>query len=171
MRLFFALWPDPVLQSELAAWGRLCHAACGGRVQQADKLHATLAFLGEIEVDRYAALCSIADTIRAPAFELTLNRIGYWRHNRIVYAAVTETPRALTELAHSLAVRLAAAGFRTEQRDYVPHVTLLRDARRAPVDVNPAPLSWRVGALTLVETLRREQKLRYQKLQCWTLAD
>ena len=48
MRLFFALWPDEGVRAELARWTRALHAACGGRTTRADKLHLTLAFLGEV---------------------------------------------------------------------------------------------------------------------------
>ena len=171
MRLFFALWPDIAVQRALARWALSCQAACAGRSPHPDKLHVTLAFLGEVEAERYPALLEIADSVRAPAFELTLDRIEYWRHNRIVCASASQTPARLAELARQLTNRLSGAGFRAQARDYVPHVTLLRDAQRAPENLEVAPLTWTVSALSLVETLRNNGKLAYRRLQCWTLAE
>ena len=169
MRLFFALWPDSSVQRTLAEWARACQGACAGRQQQADRLHVTLAFLGEVDLGRYQTLCDIADSIRANVFALTLDRVGYWRHNRIVYATTSDRPEALAALAAGLSTRLAAAGFRSEARAFVPHVTLIRDARRAPDNLDFAPLPWSVSTLTLVETTREDGKLAYRRLQSWTL--
>jgi len=169
VRLFFALWPDVAVQHALAEWARTCHAVCGGRSPEPDKLHVTLAFLGEIEAGRYRALLEIADSLAGPGFELILNRIDYWRRNRIVYASPGRVPDRLAKLARCLAARLARAGYRVDGRNYLPHVTLLRDAKRAPDNLNMAPLTWTVSTMSLVETRRANGKLVYRQLQCWTL--
>ncbi len=171
MRLFFALWPDVAVQRALARWTRSCHAICGGRSPGSDKLHVTLAFLGEIEVERYRTLLEIGDSVRGPGFELTLDRIDYWRRNRIVCAGASRVPERLAELARCLVTRLRGAGFRPDARDFVPHVTLLRDAKRAPDWQEMAPLTWTVSTMRLVETLRADGKLAYRQVHCWTLSE
>lgn len=171
MRLFFALWPDVAVQRALARWARSCHAICGGRCPGPDRLHVTLAFLGEIDAERYQALLEIADSVCGPGFELTLDRIDYWRRNRIVCASASRVPERLAELARFLVTRLGRAGFRLDARDYTPHVTLLRDAQRAPDWQEMAPLTWTVSTMSLVETLRANRKLAYRQLQCWTLRE
>jgi 2'-5' RNA ligase len=69
-----------------------------------------------------------------------------------------------------LTERIAGAGLPIERRAFLPHVTLLRDAKRAPPQVQVAPLVWQVGALHLVETIRREGKLAYRVRESWTLS-
>jgi len=169
MRLFFALWPDVAVQRALAGWARSCHAACGGRSPGLDNLHVTLAFLGEVEAERYRALLEIADSLGGPGFELTFDRIDYWRRNRILYASASRVPERLAQLARCIAIRLGKEGYRLDARDYVPHVTLLRDAKRAPDCLEMAPLTWTVSTMSLVETLRTNGKLVYRQRQCWTL--
>jgi 2'-5' RNA ligase len=171
MRLFFALWPDVAVQRALAGWARSCHATCGGRCPGPDKLHVTLAFLGEIETERYRTLLEIADSVRGPGFELTLDRIDYWRRNRIVCAGASRVPERLAELARCLVTRLGMAGLRLDARDFVPHVTLLRDAKRTPDWPEMAPLTWTVSTMSLVETLRANGKIAYRQLQRWTLSE
>ena len=170
VRLFYALWPDAAVQTTLGEWGHACHALCGGRRVSTEKLHVTVAFLGEIAEARYAALMDIGAAVGAGAFELMFDRVGYWRHGGIVYAAPRATPQALAILTQDLAQRLAAAGLRTEERAFAPHVTLLRDAKRPPRAVAPPALEWRVGALSLVETVHRDGKPAYRVRECWTLA-
>jgi 2'-5' RNA ligase len=171
MRLFFALWPDAAVQRALSIWARACHAACGGRILGSEKLHVTLAFLGEVEPERHRTLFEIADSIRHPGFDLTLDRVDYWRRNRVVCASPSWVPGRLAELARCLVVRLGTAGYRVDARDYVPHVTLLRDAKRAPNCLEIAPVTWTVRAMSLIESQRVNGKVVYRKLQRWTLAD
>ena len=126
-RVFFALWPDLALVAALHDAALACAARCGGRVMQRDTLHLTLAFLGDVPPDRLDALRTIGDGVRAPATEITLDRLGYWPHNRIVWAGASKMSEALVQLVQRLGEALGAAGFRTERRPFAPHVTLLRN--------------------------------------------
>jgi RNA 2',3'-cyclic 3'-phosphodiesterase len=172
MRLFYALWPDPTIQRALAEWARSCHGLCGGRAIPAEKLHVTVAFIGEVRVECFPQLIDIGGAAAASvaACDLTFDRIAYWRHNRIVYAAADAIPAALATLACRLNERLADAGLPHERRPFIPHVTLLRDARRAPGTAQIDPLAWRVRALQLVETIRPQGKHGYHVRESWTLA-
>lgn len=171
LRVFFALWPQEPVRRELFAWAQACHPAAGGRLLRRENLHATLAFLGEIERSRLPELSRLAEAVRGARFTLLLDRVGYWPHNRIVYAGAASMPAELSDLSAALTQALAGSGFRTEERPYVAHVTLLRDARRAPPDVAVEPLQWEVDAMVLVESARSEGRVIYRPLQRWTLAD
>ena len=136
----------------------------------AEKLHITVAFLGEVADDRYSSLIEIGGSIDGAGFELVFDRVAYWRRSGIVYAFPSHIPDPLCNLALALAQRLAAAGLRIEARPFVPHVTLLRDARRAPRATGFEPVSWRTEALSLVETLLQDGKHAYRVRESWTLA-
>ena len=168
-RLFFALWPGERERDALHAWAQTCHAAAGGRLVPRENLHVTLAFLGAVEAERLPQLSAIAAQVRGAGFDLDLDRIGYWPHNRILHAGASAIPPALSALAESLAAALAPAGFRTEARAYHPHVTLLRDAPAAPAGVRIDAMRWRVDAFVLAESARAQGRLRYRPLQRWTL--
>jgi 2'-5' RNA ligase len=169
MRVFFALWPAQQVQDALARWARACREACGGRSPSAGSMHLTLAFLGEVEPERVRRLAGIAAVDGVAPFELVFDRLGYWRHNRIAHAAASVVPSALATLAGRLAAELGAAGFRTEAREFVPHVTLARQARRAPGELRLEPIRWPVEEVRLVESIRVDGKASYQTLQSWTL--
>ena len=80
-----------------------------------------------------------------------------------------ECPEALHALVAQLERALAAAGFRCDRRPYVPHITLLRDARRAPSEGRTSPVRWPVEEFVLVESVQLERARVYEALHRWPL--
>lgn len=169
MRVFFALWPHAGVRRALAEWMASSLSECGGRAVHAQNLHATLAFVGEVADERLAVLRAIGARIAAAPCELIIDRIDFWRHNRIVYAGATVVPQALIDLAHALVQDLSRAAFRVETRPWVAHVTLLRNAARAPATDIPRRLSWMIDHVALVESRREDAGVAYRVLDRWTL--
>lgn len=144
-------------------------AACGGRGVRPANLHVTLAFLGDVPVSRIAAIIGSLDGIRAEPFALALDSCGYWRHNRIVWAGAAQCPLPLRRLVDALAGALYPHGFRQEDRAFMPHVTLLRDARRAPRTGLSQSIEWVIEEFALVQSVRRERIPGYDILKRWPL--
>lgn len=168
-RLFFALWPDQHVRAVLAAIASLCGTECGGRAVPAPNIHLTLAFLGEVDSERVCEVSALAEAIRSRPFEWVLDTRGYWRRNRIVWMGGSETPPALRDLARELMEALRAHGVRYDTRDYVPHITLVRDARRPPRSPPPAPIVWPVSEFVLVRSTTGRQSSVYEILARWPL--
>jgi 2'-5' RNA ligase len=174
-RCFFALWPDAALAGALHALGKAAHADCGGRLMRRDTLHLTLAFLGDIPDARVDDAMRVADAIAVEPFDLTLDRLGYWKHNRIIWtggvphAGHSMSPR-LTFLADALAAGLRQAGFSLDSRSFAAHVTLLRDARCAGVPAMPQPLSWPAREFVLAESAPSREGAHYEIVARWPLA-
>lgn len=168
-RLFFAAWPTPEIQRALGDFGRARQRECGGRALLARKLHLTLVFLGDVARERLAELDALAGGISAPRFDLELEHVEYWRHNRIVWAGVARCPGALQLLVQRLEQGLSSSGFRFDRRPYAPHVTLLRNARRAPTDVAMHPIAWPVSRFALVESVPRGKGRSYEVMREWPL--
>ena len=167
-RVFFALWPDEGVRDALHFHAEQLHRGCGGRAMHRENLHLTLVFVGDVAVERLDELKSVAGTISGSSFELVLDRLGYWRHNRIVSASPLTVPEALLALVGSLEGRLQHAGFEFDQRSYAPHVTLLRDAR-APGVPAPLHLDWPVGEFVLVESVPGPRGAEYHVRARWKL--
>lgn len=168
-RCFFALWPDEALAGSLHDLAVAAHGSCGGRLMRRDTLHLTLAFLGEIPAERVAAAMAAADALAGTeAFDLTLDRLGYWQHNRILWAGGVSP--GLTFLADTLAARLRAAGFALDTRAFAAHVTLLRDARCAVVPTMPAVSAWPVREFVLAESRPNAAGAAYEIIGRWPLA-
>lgn len=169
LRLFFALWPDPATRDALAATAGRLRRTCGGKAPPAANLHLTLAFLGDVPEVRVPELADLAATLVAEPFVLELDRIGYWRQQRLVWAGPQSCPDVLAALAAALGAGLRARGFRSERRSFQPHVTLLRDARRAPAQAGCGPLAWRPTQFVLACTQPAGRGVRYRIAGNWPL--
>jgi 2'-5' RNA ligase len=157
------------VRAALAELARSLHRECGGRTVRAPNLHLTLAFLGDVPVRRVADLVTVAEAIGGSPFELAIDTHDYWRHNRIVWAGAAQCPSPLRDLVARLGRGLQAAGFQCEARDYAPHITLLRDARRAPVSQFAGIITWRASEFALVRSARRDGALVYEIVTRWLL--
>ncbi|HUP95920.1 MAG TPA: RNA 2',3'-cyclic phosphodiesterase [Burkholderiales bacterium] len=166
-RVFFALWPDMDVRDSLAGVAQECKLECGGRRTPAEKLHITLFFVGDVERATVPRLQSIAGAMSAASFRLDVTELGLWRHNRIVWAGSKSAPPALATLVSDLTRGLAAVGVRSEDRPYVPHVTLLRNARAAPGHTRIAPIAWHAHEFVLVESVAAGGASRYEVIARW----
>ena len=136
----------------------------------ARNIHLTLVFLGELPRDRATVLETLAPAVKGPRFVLSVDHLEYWRHNRILWAGSNTCPEALQILVARMQDALNGAGFRCDRRLYVPHVTLLRNASRAPADNHCPAIAWPVDSFALVESAPRERGRVYQVLRSWPLS-
>lgn len=169
-RVFFALWPRAETQVALHECAVGLHAQCGGRLLRRETLHVTLAFLGEQAPDRLELLRRIAAGQVGKASDLVLDRCGSWHEHRIVWTGPQRTPEQLVELARALNAALRADGFTIDRRPFSAHVTLLRNARRAPPPLSTKPVFWRVDSFVLVASELDREGARYRIIDRWPLA-
>jgi 2'-5' RNA ligase len=169
-KVFFALWPSDAERDRLAAWQKPLQRLCGGRAMRSEMLHNTLVFIGNVEQARLEALQLAAQEVNGPevrgqAFELCFDAAHYWKHNHIVYAALGEIPPQLAQLVDALEQRLSVHGFSFDQRQYKPHVTLLRNARWTG-DALPKmrPVSWQTADFALVQSAQLQGEPHYRVL-------
>lgn len=168
-RLFFALWPDAATRAALDGMAQVLREQCGGRAMKAFNIHLTLVFLGNVAAQRIPELCALAAAVTAPEFELAVDRVAFWPHNRIVWAGTETCPDGLQRLVALLEDGLRSAGFRFDARPYVPHITLLRNARAAPPAWSGAGIRWQIPDFALVQSLRRDNATVYEVVQRWPL--
>ena len=157
------------VRGALAAVARECEVECGGRPTPPEKIHITLFFVGDVERAAIARLQSVARTLAAAPFRLAVTHLGLWRHNRIVWAGAESAPPALAMLVSDLTRALAAVGVRAEDRSYVPHITLVRNARTAPRRTRIAPIAWHAREFVLVESVAAGGGSRYEVVARWPL--
>ena len=170
-RVFFALWPPKEIARQLAGIAADFSQAAGGRPTRCETIHLTLAFLGDIAVERLPELHRLAGEIQAARFELTLDRFGVWQHNRLLWAGCASQP--LFELATNLKTRLLEAGFTVAdaKRPFAPHVTLVRKVSKleTPLPI-PVSLSWRCEDFVLVRSRLSAEGSAYGVLAHFHLA-
>lgn len=174
VRVFFAIWPDAIARKRLLeiAGGLQWNSGFTGRRIKAENIHLTLVFVGNVDKSGLEALCRAAEGIaKLPkrSFELVIQEIGCWKHNRIAYVAPREIPAALKELVGLLQKAIESVGFSTEERAYKPHVTLMRDATCAGLSPRIEPVVWEVREWLLVKSEQTREGVLYSPVARWKL--
>lgn len=166
-RVFFALWPPPQAARQLAAAAEEFAKTAGGRATRLETIRLTLAFLGDVAVERLPELKKAAASVAGEAFDLTLDRFGLWRHNRIFWGGSSVVPPALDDLASALVGALQSAGFRVADpgRTFSPHLTLVRKVKVLDAALPPGqPLLWPCRDFVLVRSTLSASGPSYEML-------
>lgn len=171
MRLFFAIWPDPLARKTLTHLAHKLARFSRARVNGAEALHLTLAFVGELEEARLPELNALGASVAGSAApgELVLTHSGSW-DNGIVWAAPDATPDNLSALVAALNAGLKALELPVDTRRYKAHITLARRAH-APLAKHPLrqPIRLALDHLALVASELSSSGSRYTTLQRWPL--
>jgi len=170
-RLFLALWPDDALRHRIAEVATAYRISGGRPVPRANR-HITLAFLGSLDVERRRCVERVADAVRVPAFELWLDRLGFWpRPGGILWLGSSEPPEALGRLVAHLCDGISICGVERDRRPFHAHLTLMRRVERAVRLDPPVPMRWPVGDFVLCESVTDPSGARYQILKRWRLCE
>ncbi len=130
-----------------------------------DKIHLTLAFLGEADLAR---AIRAAASVQATVHQLPIEQARYWRENNIVWAGPRETPSQLKALHERLSVALYREEFILERRPFAAHVTLIRKARAAELASLPR-VEWPVREFCLVRSAISSKGASYEPLERFAL--
>jgi RNA 2',3'-cyclic 3'-phosphodiesterase len=142
----------------------------GAKFEAPEKLHVTLAFLGNVQpprIDDIVSALSATVTGLAP-FSVTLDKLGAFPHERkprIVYVGAREQGAPFRALAERVRSAYAALGFPFE-KDPVAHVTIARikDPKRPLPLLEFAPIPLAIESVTLFESLfdKTQNTSRYE---------
>jgi len=149
-RLFFAIWPTPEEQRQLAQCAKALLGDKGRQVAERD-IHITLNFLGEV---RKELLPAVADLRVVPfePFTIEIGPMDVWKRGLVVLDAKSAE---LAVLHRALDDHVRALGLPTEDREFRPHITLARNAegiKPAPI----APIEWKVDSFCLMQSARTD---------------
>ena len=170
MRVFFAIKPDDAALKQLSHLAKRLASTYGGQKTKKANIHLTLAFLGEIAIDRLATLRSAAKGVKATTFYFSFDEIRYWKHNQIIYAGTSKCTPELLTLVNNLRNTLSTNSFAFDSRAYKPHITLVRKAKPGRTLPNLAkPISWRVAEWFLIQSKQTDCGINYISLDRWTL--
>jgi 2'-5' RNA ligase len=158
-RLFLAAVPDAstaaTIHDRAGVLKRAHHLA--GRLIDADSLHISLFFLGDLPEHSLRRACEAVADVRMKPFEVWFDRAASFRGkpgNRPFVLFGGDGVRQLTSFRRMLAAAMTREGLRRRaSTDFAPHVTLLYDAR--DVEEHPiAPIGWTVSELVLIHSMR-----------------
>ena len=165
MRLFFALWPPADTARALAQWANEVQRATGGKTTAEEKIHLTLAFLGEADPNR---AITAARRVSGNVHALPIEEARFVRENQMVWVRPRETPAALTALFERLSMELYREEFILERRPFAAHVTLVRKARRANLPAVPV-VQWPVTEFLLVRSALSPKGASYEPVERFAL--
>lgn len=171
--VFFGLMPDDATRGRMAETVdslRTTHDPQGRWLIPA-RYHMTLHFLGtfsELPEDRIAAAIRAAEGLRAPAFDLVLDRAGSFSGG-VGWLGCARTEPPLQQLWDELRQALVREHVSTKgHARFTPHVTMLRDARAAMPDVPIKPIRWPIREVTLIDS-QLGARNEYRPLGRWQL--
>lgn len=132
-RLFAAIEVPEELQAALAA---LRQPLPGAKWVQAENLHLTLRFVGDVPNPVAAEFADGLAAVAADCFELTIAGLGAFGGNdpKSLWAGVDPSP-ALDSLARACERAARAAGLPPDSRKFAAHVTLARMRHSRPEQV------------------------------------
>lgn len=129
----------------------------------ADTVHLTIRFLGEVPAERLERLTeALGASLSLPAFEAELCAAGVFAKRgsvRTLWLAVGDGREQMCALHDEVSARLCADGWPEEERPFTPHLTIgrvreqyarkTRGLSEAMMAAAIRPIRWRVADLVL----------------------
>jgi 2'-5' RNA ligase len=169
MRYFLGF--DIAANSKLAiqGWREKSLPACPAPVP-ARNFHITAVFLGQVNDRQLEQLCLRLDTLQLSPFRLHLDMMGYWSKPKILWLGCSDVPHYVVQLQQSLHDNCKAAGIELANRDYIPHVTLIRKITSNPPAALLQPnFEIAIDKLHLFESVSGKQGVHYPIRQSWQM--
>jgi len=135
-----------------------------------ENLHATLAFVGNVDASAAKCLEERAGTVAIEPFDVQLDRIGCFARAGVMWLGAERTPPILERIVQDLIAAVVPCGYSPDTRPFRLHVTLFRKARpshETPETVDPVP--WRVEGFSLIESVNIRGGVQYQSVRDYTV--
>ncbi|MDO6692097.1 RNA 2',3'-cyclic phosphodiesterase [Aliiglaciecola sp. 3_MG-2023] len=140
------------------------------RAVPAKNFHITSVFLGQVKEQQLDQLCCAIQSSEFHNFNLQIDTLGYWSKPKILWLGSTQIPTQMLRITKRLTEYAQQAGLNLPIREYIPHITLVRNAKSNP----PAPLispdfQLQVKHLHLFESVSGKNGVQYPIRQTWPL--
>ncbi len=164
-RLFFALWPDPRQRDRLRDVITPVAKTVEGRIVDRRNWHVTLVFIGTFPANRVPYLLEKAAEYTVEPFRLNFDRLEFWPRPRVASLVASTVPPELQALVDYLNGVVSDLGIRPEERNYRPHITVVRNARTFQTErlAQRATTEW--SGFELVESVPGTQGVTYHPLK------
>lgn len=159
-KVFFALWPDENLRSQLA---KLQEPIQQGRKVSPESLHLTLHFVGQVEsVD---CLLDQAEKIRFLPGSIKLEDYGVFEKARVLWAGPVQWSKEIVKLSAACRDAAKICGYPAHTERFRPHVTLARKVPQLPELPAIKPVQWDFQTFSLVESNSTDHGVHYRVLR------
>ena len=171
MRLFIAVnFDTETIENLLKVQDKLRQLGKGNFTRK-ENLHLTLAFIGEVPMERLEDVKTAMDQVEFPPIELVFHDVGYFMTGRERPAQLWKISlkynRKLEAVHNELIRALKDAGFSPDAKSFKPHVTLARELHVKEWDKKellPEAFCTRVDYMSLMLSERVDGKLTYTEL-------
>ena len=167
-RLFLALWPDDKTREQLFDVAQQFKDE-KLRLVKKSNLHITLEFLGEVSDKDRDELIERLNDIEAEPFEIELTRAGFWKKPQIIYIGTTIIPEQLLTLVKSIRKSVKQQGLKTDNREYKPHVTIVRKVKQILLPKETFRIQWQANSFALVVSTSTNEGVEYKVINEWDL--
>lgn len=169
MRLFIAINFNKEIKSKLKkAIAKLATKAEEGNFTKDENLHLTVVFIGE--TGDLPSVKQVMDGMNENCFEISTGKSGRFRRNgKDIYWVGIEECKALENIYKYLSQGLCKRGFKIEDREYRPHITLGREVI-CKEDIEVEKGSMTVCRISLMKSERVRGKLTYTEIYHKNLA-
>ena len=159
-KVFFALWPEGDLRSQLA---KLQEPIQQGRKVPKESLHLTLHFVGQVEsVD---CLLEQAEKICFSPGSIDLEGYGVFEKAKVLWAGPIQWPKEIVQLSAACREAAKICGYPAHTERFRPHVTLARKVAELPELPAYKPVQWDFQTFSLVESNSTDHGVYYSVLQ------
>jgi len=176
MRLFYALPMGEEDRTYLETWQEylIPRYRRAGRVYR-DNFHLTLRFLGAVDSSSLPGLTAVLEELTAsrPPFAFRPDCPGTFPGGRgeTVYLGFSRIPAVLHDLSRDLDRLLGSRGYPVVSGRFVPHITLLRNARRQEDGSGREPeipplQGMAISRICLMESVSTPEGVRYREVAC-----
>ncbi|MFH1216219.1 MAG: RNA 2',3'-cyclic phosphodiesterase, partial [Pseudomonadota bacterium] len=124
-RLFAAIDLQPDIAARLQG---ICYGVPGARWVQAEQMHLTLRFIGEVDGGVFRDIKEGLADVKAPAFSLQVKGLGFFpprKTPRVLWAGIAPVEQ-VSGLRNRIENVLLGMGLAPEGRKFSPHITLAR---------------------------------------------
>ncbi len=175
-RVFFALWPDQQIRHKInqAFTSSAYTGLSRGRRYRDHNLHMTLHFLGDITQQQFDCVKAQAKQVQGRAFSLRIDHFGRFRRAGVLWLGPESVPDALNQLHTSLASELSLCDFQADEREYRPHITLMRKfhekiTQEKITQNKESSIEWQVNDFVLVESIPGDGGVTYKPVAHYPL--
>jgi 2'-5' RNA ligase len=112
------------------------------KLVEAQNIHATLRFLGNVSLSRVEEVGELLDEVEFYPFDVELKGVGVFpnlRRVNVVWVGIERGDVELLNIFNQLEAKLKGIGFKSDRRGFTPHITVARVSsgrnRDALVDV------------------------------------
>lgn len=136
---------------------------------QPSNLHLTLHFIGNTSETKMQCLDQQAEKVRVNKFTIILDHYGYFQKPEIIWMGLKEKTSSLEELYKKLAREFTKCDYYPDNRDYNPHISLIRKTSKPDKLEVFEPIKWQVKEFVLVESLLKDNRVEYSVIQQYPL--